>query len=130
MGGYGALLLAEQLAHRRPAVTAIAALSPAIFASYADAVAANRGSFDSPADFARHDVLAGAVALRGVPTWIGCGVDDPFADETTRLRAKLAAVTGFEPAGAMLSGCHDDAFWARNLPSALAFLAKKTEEGR
>jgi S-formylglutathione hydrolase FrmB len=130
MGGYGALLLGEQFAHTGRRVTGVAALSPAIFASYADAIAANRRSFDGPADFEGHDVLAGAAALRGVPTWIGCGIDDPFAAETTQLRARLTAATGVEPAGGLLSGCHDEAFWARNLPAALAFLAKKTEEGR
>lgn len=132
MGGYGALLLAEQAvqaAHRQLAVTAVAALSPAIFASYADAIAASPRSFDSPADFARHDILAAAAALRDVPSWIACGIDDPFEAETARLRAKLAAVSGREPAGGILSGCHDDAFWARNLPNALAFLAQTTEEG-
>lgn len=130
MGGYGALLLAEQIAHRHPAVTAVAALSPAIFASYADAIAASTRSFDNPADFARHDVVAAAAALRHVPSWIACGIDDPFQAETARLRATLAAASGREPAGGILSGCHDDAFWARNLPNALSFLAKKTEEGR
>jgi acetyl esterase/lipase len=130
MGGYGALLLAERLARRTPAVTAVAAVSPALFASYADAVAASPQSFDSPADFARHDVLTGATALRGVLTWIACGTDDPFEAETTRLRATLAGLSGHAPAGGILSGCHDDAFWARNLPNALTFLAQKTEEGR
>lgn len=130
MGGYGALLLAEALAHHRPAVTAVAALSPAIFASYADAIATNSRSFDSPGDFARHDVLAAAAALRDVPTWIACGIDDPFQPETTRLRTRLAALSGQLPAGGILAGCHDDTFWARNLPNALAFLARKTEEGR
>lgn len=130
MGGYGALLLAEQVAHRQPAVTAVAALSPAIFVSYADAIGASPRSFDSPADFAHHDVLAAAAALRNVPSWIACGIDDPFEAETARLRAKLAAVSGREPAGGILPGCHDDAFWARNLPNALAFLAKTSEEGR
>lgn len=130
MGGYGALLIAEQLAHGRPGVTAVAALSPAIFASYADAAGADRTAFDSPADFARHDVLSGVTALGTVPTWIGCGIDDPLAAETTRLRARLAAISGTEPAGGISPGCHDDAFWARNLPTALAFLARKTEEGR
>ncbi len=129
MGGYGALLLAEELARRTPAVTAVAAVSPALFASYADAVAASPRSFDSPADFARHDVLTQAPALRGVPTWIACGIDDPFEAETARLRASLADL-GHAPAGGILSGCHDDAFWARNLPNALTFLAQKTEEGR
>jgi S-formylglutathione hydrolase FrmB len=130
MGGYGALLLAELLAGREHSVAAVAAVSPAIFASYKDAVAANRKSFDSPADFARHDVLAGAALLRGVSAWVGCGTEDPFEAETRRLRARLAAVSGFEPAGGILPGCHDSAFWARNLPAALAFLAEKTEEGR
>jgi S-formylglutathione hydrolase FrmB len=130
MGGYGALLLAEELAHHGPAVTAVAALSPAIFASYADAIAANSGSFDSPGDFARHNVLAAAAALNNVPTWVACGIDDPFQPETTRLRTRLAALSGELPAGGILAGCHDDSFWARNLPNALAFLAQKTEEGR
>jgi acetyl esterase/lipase len=130
MGGYGALLLAEQLTGRKPGVTAVAALSPAIFASYAGAVAANPASFDSPADFARHDVLTDAAALRAVPTWISCGTDDPFEPEAALMRSRLAAVSGHTPAGGITSGCHDDAFWARNLPAALAYLAVETEEGR
>jgi S-formylglutathione hydrolase FrmB len=130
MGGYGALLLAEELAHGTPSITAVAALSPAIFGSYAAAIAANQTSFDSPADFGRNDVLAGVTALRGTPAWIGCGYDDPFEAEATLLRTRLAAVSGRAPAGGILAGCHDDAFWARNLPTALAFLAAKTEEGR
>ncbi len=42
MGGYGALLLAERLGAgpARPAAAGVAAASPAIFASYADARAA------------------------------------------------------------------------------------------
>jgi acetyl esterase/lipase len=124
MGGYGALLLAEQLAGRAPDVTAVAALSPAIFASYTDAIAANRTSFDSEADFSRHNVVADVGALRGVPAWIGCGTDDPFEAEASVLRARLAAVTGHEPTGGILAGCHDQAFWERNLPAALAYVAE------
>ena len=51
MGGYGALLLAERLGARPasgPAAAAVAAASPAIFASYPDAVAADSGAFASP----------------------------------------------------------------------------------
>jgi S-formylglutathione hydrolase FrmB len=125
MGGYGALLLAGRLAAagRRgmPAVAAVAALSPAMFASYADAIAANRGSFDSPADFRRNDVLTGAAALRDVATWIACGSDDPFEAEAEDLRARLAALTGRPVPGGILAGCHDDAFWQRNMPAALGF---------
>jgi S-formylglutathione hydrolase FrmB len=157
MGGYGALLLAEQLAgggiHQSsafvtmpdrtaeadairsarkaalalagPAVAAVAALSPAIFASYADARAANQSSFDSPADFARNSVFAGLRALRRVPTWIACGDDDPFSAETQLLCDRLAAVTRRAVPGGILSGCHDDAFWERNMPAALQFIARK-----
>ena len=147
MGGYGALLLAERLAAAArgsggrtgaaggpsatgaspagagPAVAAVAALSPAIFASYADARAANPTSFDSPADFARNDLLAGLGALRAVPAWIACGQDDPFEPETALLRARLSRLTGRPVPGGILSGCHDDAFWERNLPGALEFIA-------
>ncbi len=142
MGGYGALLLAERLAARRvlrsyagignvpsapprylPAVGAVAALSPAIFASYAAALAASKSSFDNPADFARNNVFAGLDALRHVPTWVACGDDDPFQQETSLLLARLAAITGRAIQPGILSGCHDDAFWGRNLPTALSFIA-------
>jgi hypothetical protein len=151
MGGYGALLLAEQLAGTRiflrgerlptqpgaissqvraptaaviPAVAAVAALSPAIFATYAGARAANQSSFDSPADFARNSVFAGLRALRDVPAWVACGDDDPFAAETQLLCDRLAALTGRPVPGGILSGCHDDAFWERNMPAALQFIAR------
>jgi S-formylglutathione hydrolase FrmB len=145
MGGYGALLMAEQLAARPvlplhagrgngpssplappgplPAAAAVAVLSPAIFASYADAEAASRSSFDSPADFARNNVFAGLDALRRVPTWIACGADDPFQPETSLLLARLSALAARPIGPGILSGCHDDAFWGRNMPAALSFLA-------
>jgi S-formylglutathione hydrolase FrmB len=127
MGGYGAILLAEQLttlpAGSLPAVAAVAALSPAIFASYADAEAASPSSFDSQADFARNNVFARIDALRRVPTWIACGADDPFQPETSRLLARLSALTDRPSGPGILSGCHDEAFWGRNLPAALSFIA-------
>jgi S-formylglutathione hydrolase FrmB len=153
MGGYGALLLAERLADGNvPAKTgsavtgpprtaplarpaAVAAISPAIFASYADAEAADRGAFDDPADFASNNVLTSLAALRHVPAWISCGVDDPFEYEASLLRARLARLKGRQPAGGIASGCHDDAFFERSMPAATSFAAahlgpEKTEEGR
>jgi S-formylglutathione hydrolase FrmB len=144
MGGYGALLLAERFAAadgtrpplvtsaaaRRPApasavpaVAAVAAMSPAIFATYADARAADKGSFDSQADFARNNVFASISALRHVPTWVTCGADDPFQPEAALFRARLAALTRHQVPGGIVGGCHDDAFWERNLPAALQFIA-------
>jgi pimeloyl-ACP methyl ester carboxylesterase len=106
-----------------PAVAAAAALSPAIFASYADARTANGAAFDSPADFARNNVFADLHSLRRVPTWIACGADDPFQPETALLRARLGAITGHQVPGGIWSGCHDDAFWERNMPAGLQFIA-------
>jgi dienelactone hydrolase len=125
MGGYGALLLAERLGARPatgPAAAAVAAASPAIFASYPDATAADPGAFAGPAEFAANDVLTRLAALRGVPAWVACGSTDPFEAVTQVLRARLRRLTGRPVAGGIESGCHDDAFWARSAPSGLAFL--------
>ena len=122
MGGYGALRLGEQFSH---AGAAVAALSPAIFASYADARAANPGAFDSAADFARNDVFTGLAALVRVPAWVACGTDDPFGPTVARFRADLAAKTGHHVPGGLLAGCHDDAFWLRNMPAALQFIGAR-----
>jgi enterochelin esterase-like enzyme len=123
MGGYGALLLAVRLGPAR--VAAVAAASPAVFGSYADAIAANPGSFDSPADFAANDVRSPAAAgvLRRVTVRIDCGGDDPFTAQDTALRAELGAELG-DPAGGISSGCHDQAFWRRQLPAELGFLGQ------
>jgi fermentation-respiration switch protein FrsA (DUF1100 family) len=48
MGGYGALLLAEK---RPDLIAAVAAISPAIWTSYAQARSANPGAYASAADF-------------------------------------------------------------------------------
>ncbi len=148
MGGYGALLLAERLASgalpakigksatgRPPEPAAVAAISPAIFASYADARAASPGAFDDRADFERNDVQAAVAELRRVPAWIACGADDPFQPQASLLRARLARLTGHQPPGGILPGCHDTAFFERNMPAAVEFAAghlspSKTEEGR
>jgi S-formylglutathione hydrolase FrmB len=132
MGGYGALLLAERLGGAgaraglaaQPAAAAVAALSPAIFASYADARRADARSFDGPGDFARNDVLTAIAALREVPAYVACGETDPFEPMAELLRERLQRLTGHPPAGAIEAGCHDEAFWARNLPAALTFIGR------
>jgi hypothetical protein len=137
MGGYGALLLAERLGagtghSGRPdtGIAAVAAASPAIFASYQDARAADPGGFDDPGDFARNDVLAGLPALRSVPAWVACGGTDPFEPVTQLLRSRVAELAGSAPAGGIGAGCHDEAFWARSAPAGLRFLARHVGAGR
>ena len=149
MGGYGALLLAERLgAVRRqhspgplpalipalpgstwPGTAAVAAASPAIFSSYADARAADRRAFDSQRDFARNNVFAGLSALRRVPAWVDCGSSDPFAAITAQFRSRLEQLTGHPAPGGIEPGCHDSAFWARGLPAELQFLGRHLARG-
>ena len=49
--------------------------------------------------------------------------DDPFEPMAQQLRMRLTRLAGHRPAGGIETGCHDHAFWARNLPAALAFLS-------
>jgi hypothetical protein len=115
MGGYGALLLAE----RDPRlVTAVAAISPAIWTTYAEARSVNAGAFASAADFARDDVITHASALSGVPVRIASGSSDPFHPGVVALASVLprsASVT-FAP------GCHDGSFFGGQQYASLAFL--------
>jgi S-formylglutathione hydrolase FrmB len=127
MGGYGALLLAARLGPAR--VAAVAVSSAAIFGSYADAITANLGSFDSPADFAAHNVQSAdeVAVLRRIPVRIDCGSDDPFAPQDTLLRASLR---GPNLAGAISGGCHDARFFQRYLPAQLSYLGQHLQGAR
>lgn len=115
MGGYGALLFAEK--HPR-LISAVAAISPAIWTSYSQARTANAGAFASAADFADDDVITHASALGQMPLRIASGNDDPFHPGVVALAAKLSksAVVDFT------AGCHDDAFFGSQQHQALAFL--------
>ncbi|MQY03056.1 alpha/beta hydrolase [Actinomadura macrotermitis] len=118
MGGYGALLLAQALGPRRVAVAAVS--SPALFRSYAKARAANPGSFDDEADFARHDVVARLDRLRPIPLWIDCGTSDPFAPVVRDALGRMSP----RPEGGLFGGCHDGAYWRRRTPGRLAFIGR------
>jgi enterochelin esterase-like enzyme len=117
MGGYGALLLAERHPHL---ITAVAAISPAIWTSYAQARAANQGAYASAAAFAANDAVTHARALAHVPVRVASGYDDPFYPGVQALARAL-------PAGAVVDlakGCHTGAFFAAQQPPSLAFLAR------
>jgi enterochelin esterase-like enzyme len=114
MGGYGALLLAED----HPAlVAAVGAVSPAIWVTYADADAANPTAFTGPADFADHDVITHVGPLGAVPVQVASGAEDPFHAGVEALAAAL-------PAGDRVTyppGAHTDAFFQQHAPAALRF---------
>ena len=114
MGGYGALLLAETLGRDR--VTACAVDSPAIFASARER---SKGSFDSDADFAAHDVVAGSARLVGIPLRVTCGTSDPFVPGVNQLLARVpSAERELGPGG------HDRAWWDHAAPGQVAFVAR------
>ncbi|MHB1210487.1 MAG: alpha/beta hydrolase [Acidimicrobiales bacterium] len=116
MGGYGALAIAE----RYPTlVSAVAAISPAVWTTYTQAHAANAGAFESPQAFAAGNVIAHAGRLQGIPVRIASGVDDPFHPGVEQLARVL-------PSGSIATfsaGCHTEPFFLEQEPSSLAFLA-------
>lgn len=117
MGGYGALLLAEE---HPDLVAAVAPISPAVWTSYADSQNANRTAFTSPADFASHDVVTHTAALCGIPVRIASGADDPFHPYLEVLEQRLppGAIVLFPP------GAHTGAFFDSQAVPALAFLGR------
>lgn len=117
MGGYGALAIAE----RNPGlVSAVAAISPAVWTSYEEAHSANAGAFASPSAFSGGDVIAHVASLRTIPVRVASGVDDPFRPGVTELLKVL-------PQGSvsvLSAGCHTDPFFLEQEPPSLAFLSR------
>jgi fermentation-respiration switch protein FrsA (DUF1100 family) len=115
MGGYGALLLAER---NQGLLAAVAAISPAVWTTYAAARSVNAGAFASAADFARDDVITHARALAGTPVRIASGLSDPFhpgVEALARVLPHSASVT-------FAAGCHDGSFFTSQQYASLAFL--------
>jgi len=118
MGGYGAIALAEQ---HPGLVSAVAAISPAVWTTYTDAAGANAGAFTSSQVFASHDVVTHAGALAGTPVRVASGADDPFHPGVVALAAALPA-----PSSTVVfaAGCHTDPFFTSQEPPSLAFLGR------
>lgn len=117
MGAYGALLLAEKYPRL---FAAVAAISPAVWTTYAQAHAANPGAYTSAAEFAANDVIARTHALAGKPVRVASGSDDPFHPGVVALVEAL-------PPGAVVdltAGCHTGPFFLSQEPASLAFMAQ------
>jgi len=118
MGGYGALLAAEE----HPGVFAnVVAASPAVWRRAADTAP---GAFDGPDDFRAHDVLGGAARLTQplpVRVRIDCGADDPFVSTSKELLSAIPDVQG-----GIRPGFHDAAYWRTLVPDQLRFLTTGT----
>jgi pimeloyl-ACP methyl ester carboxylesterase len=116
MGGYGAILVAE---HHPQLISAVAAISPAIWTSYAQAKAANPTAYWSAAAFAANDAVTLAPRLRGIPLRVASGNSDPFHAGVV---AFVQAYPG-HPETAFTHGCHSGPFFLEQEPPSMAFLA-------
>jgi len=117
MGGYGAILLAEKYPDL---IRAAAAISPAIWTSYAQARAVNPGAYASAAAFASADAVTHAGALANVAVRVASGQSDPFHPGVEALVRRL-------PPGAVVDiskGCHTGSFFLSQVPACLAFLTR------
>ena len=115
MGGYGALVVAE----RYPAlVKAVAAISPAVWTTYAQAHGANPGAYSSAGDFAAYDAVTHTSALAGIPVRVASGLDDPFQPGVRALAASLPHATLD-----LSKGCHSGPFFVAQEPPSMAFLS-------
>jgi len=117
MGGYGALLLAEKYPRL---ISAVAAIGPAVWTSYAQARAVNSGAYASAAAFVGADAVTHASALAATAVRVACGVSDPFYPGARALARVL-------PRGAVTDlsrGCHTGQFFVAQEPASLAFLGR------
>jgi len=117
MGGYGVLNLAE---HAPDLIAAVAAISPAVWTTFAEVQGANPGAFSSASEFAANDVVTRVHVLDTVPVRVASGLDDPF-------HPGVEALVRVLPAGAEVDirkGCHDGEFFASAQPAALSFLGR------
>ncbi len=117
MGGFGAILLSEKYP---TLISAVAAISPAIWTTYDEAKRANSGAYASLDAFTANDVVTHARALEGKPVRIASGIDDPF-------HSGVVALAGVIPTSTTViisSGCHTSPFFVSQEPPSLQFLGQ------
>jgi len=117
MGGYGAILFAEKFPQL---FRAVAAISPAVWTSYAQASGVNAAAYASPAAFAAADVVTHTRALTGIPVRVASGNDDPFHPGVVALAKALPPGSVVE----LSAGCHSGSFFLEQTPPSLAFLSR------
>ncbi len=117
MGGFGALAIAE----RYPGLaSAVAAISPAVWTTYAQAHAANSGAFASSSDFDQVNVIKHVRSLHGIPVRIASGTDDPFHPGVE----KLINVLPQGSTDVVAHGCHTNSFFLEQEPPSMMFLSR------
>lgn len=117
MGGYGAILLAEKYPGL---ISAVAAISPAIWTTYDEAKRANAGAYASLDAFTSNDAVTHVGALAGKPVRIASGSDDPFHPGVVALAKVVPSTTTV----IIASGCHTNPFFVSQEPPSLQFLGQ------
>jgi len=117
MGGYGAILLAEKYPSL---ISAVAAISPAVWTTYDQARAANAGAFASAASFDANDVVTHVDGLADTKVRVASGNADPFHPGVETLARVLPATAEIDFA----NGCHTGPFFVAQEPLSLAFLSR------
>ncbi len=117
MGGFGALMIAENYPHL---VKAVAAISPAIWTTYAQAHYVNPGAYANAAAFRRYDAVTHTASLRGRPVRVASGQSDPFHPYVVALADALprGAIVTFPP------GAHTSTFFRSQEGPSMAFLSE------
>jgi S-formylglutathione hydrolase FrmB len=118
MGGYGTLLFGEEHPNK---VFAIAAISPAVWTSWAASHLAGLTAFTSNADFEKHNVITHAYRLAHTPTYMTSGLEDPFHPYIESLIPVLQQAGGQVE---MLPGSHNSDFFTPAASRAIKFLAE------
>lgn len=121
MGGYGAILLAEKYPQL---FRAVAAISPAVWTSYAQANGVNTAAYASPAAFAAADSVTHVHSLAGIPVRVASGNDDPFHPGVVALAKVLPPDAVVE----LSAGCHSGSFFLQQTPPSLEFLSRHLAE--
>ncbi len=117
MGGYGAILFAERFPSL---ISAVAAISPAIWTTYGEAKSADAGAYASATDFTACNVVTHARLLHGKPVRVASGASDPF-------HPGVVAFAGACPSGTdvvVSKGCHDGSFFTAQEVPSMAFLSE------
>ncbi|WP_288799346.1 alpha/beta hydrolase family protein [uncultured Arsenicicoccus sp.] len=114
MGGVGAIYLATQL--RQPRVASVVAASTPFIPSFE----VSQGAYDSPADFAQHDIRTLWPRLSGIPVRVDIGEEDQFLQTNRDFipTARPAPEFHISPGG------HNREFWGGVALDELRFVAR------
>ncbi len=115
MGGLGVLMLGAELDRDLPVLAVSPALWPAYDQVMTDLAFDDEEQYDECMALARESLLDG--------TRVDCGTGDPFYRDVRDVLEDVEVEQHYEP------GAHDSAYWTRELPGQLDWLAERMSAG-